>query len=67
MADGIPSGPLLTRLAKGSSPTIYLMENNQRRPILNATVFRNRGYSWAEITPFSDSFILDYPLGALIK
>jgi thermitase len=67
MADGIPSGPLLTQLAKGSSPTIYLMENNQRRPILNASVFQKMGFSWSDVTPLLDSFILDYPLGATVK
>jgi len=48
--------------AKGSYG-VYLIHNNQKRPIKSATIFLGRGYKWGNVVDVEQSVLNAYPLG----
>ena len=66
MSPPIPAYPDGTLLKSAARPEVYLVELGQKRWIVDATVFQNRGYSYAQIQTI-DQFALDaIPTGAPI-
>ena len=65
--DALPTGPFLERLAKGSSPQVYLMDQGRKNPIPNPDVFVNWGFRWQDIVTLSDAFINSRPTGPTLK
>ncbi len=53
-------------LVKGDGPAVYYIENRTKRPIISDVVFLALGWDWDKITWLSDSFLNDYPTGAVI-
>jgi hypothetical protein len=65
--DALPTGPFLNRLAKGSSPQVYLMDRGRKNPIPNPDIFVNWGFRWQDIVTLSDAFINSRPTGPTLK
>jgi len=42
---------------------VYLIHNNQKRPIKSATIFLGRGYKWGDVVDVEQSVLNTYPLG----
>lgn len=59
-------GPLIKRAVKGSSPTIYYLENGQRRHIPDPDTLFSLGYTFDTISTLSDQAINNLPLGAAL-
>ena len=57
----IPSAPILTRLAKGSSPAVYLIDQGKKYLIPNPFTFNHWGFYWSDIRTLSDSFLSSIP------
>jgi len=57
----IPSAPTLTRLAKGSSPAVYLIDQGKKYLIPNPFTFNHWGFYWSDIRTLSDSFLSSIP------
>ena len=58
---GILANGTLAR-AKGTAG-VYLIHNNQKRPIKSATVFLGRGYKWKDVVDVDENTLNVYPLG----
>ena len=56
-----PSAPPLTRLVKGSSPAVYLIDQGKKYLIPNPSTFNHWGFHWSEIRTLSDSFLSSIP------
>jgi hypothetical protein len=67
--DSVPldSAVSLKRLAKGSGPTIYLMDQGQKKPIPNPDIFLNWGFRWEDIVIVSDAYLNSRPTGPMLK
>jgi len=48
--------------AKGTHG-VYLIHNNQKRPIKSAKIFLGRGYKWGNVVDIEQSVLDTYPLG----
>lgn len=55
-----PSGSLLK---SSDNPAVYLIENEQKRPIASEEAFLSYGYKWPEIKTVSSSTLNQYPAG----
>lgn len=51
-------------LKEVGNPSVYLIEDGQKRPILNEEIFLKNGFSWADIVESED--LSDYPLGDVL-
>jgi len=49
--------------AKGTDG-VYLIHNNQKRPIKSATIFLGRGYKWGDVVDVEQSVLDVYPRGS---
>ena len=56
-----PSAPPLTRLVKGSSKAVYLIDQGKKYLIPNPSTFNHWGFHWSEIRTLSDSFLSSIP------
>jgi len=66
LINSLSLGSIVTNLAKGSSPTVYLIENGKKNPFPDAQTFEAWGYSWGNIRTYSDDLINSLPSGAVI-
>ncbi|MWC28648.1 glycosyltransferase family 4 protein [Paenibacillus sp. MMS18-CY102] len=53
----------LPHLMKGSSPTVYLFENGQRRPFTTDTALLEAGYTFEQVKQVDDATLHALPLG----
>jgi hypothetical protein len=53
-------------LLKGSSDTVYLVDNGILRPFTSASSFLSRGYKFPDVIRVEDEELREYKLGALI-
>jgi hypothetical protein len=66
LVDNIPSGPALTSgavLAKGSSPAIYLVTNNQKLWIPDPATFEKFSFNGSKVNTVADVIINFVPTG----
>jgi len=64
---GQPVGLRSGSLVKGTSPTVYLIdEKGKRYTFPNADVYLNRGYSWEQILTVPDMELKLYPDGGVL-
>lgn len=58
-------------LLKGSSPEVYVLENNQRRWISSLDAFQWYGYHWQQVHEVEDAFLQQFeegrPIHLLLK
>ncbi len=59
-----PSGPTITRALKGTTSTVYLIENGKKRPIPNWDTFISLGFTVNDRLEMPDAFINSIPLGS---
>ena len=59
-----PSGPTITRALKGTTSTIYFIENGKKRPIPNWDTFISLGFTVNDRLEMPDAFINSIPLGS---
>ena len=52
-----------TLARKKGSPGVYLIYNNQKRPIKSAEIFSGRGYKWGDVIDVEQSVLDIYSLG----
>lgn len=62
----LKQGKSLTRFLRGSSPTVYYIEDGKRRPFSTEESFYNKGGSWDKVIDVSDIFLEEIPRGALL-
>lgn len=66
----ILEGPVMTypagTLAKGPGPTVYLIENSEKREFLSGQSFVQLGYQWGKIMTLTDDELSRYPIGAFV-
>ncbi len=56
------------KLIKGiGDKTVYLLENNTKRPIISTQSFLDRGYNWSDIVEVNQTHLLNYPTGANLQ
>lgn len=60
-------GPVLTQLAKGSGPAVYLIKNGKKQPFSSASAFTRGGYQWGDITQVSDRILDTLSTGSAIR
>ncbi len=67
--NAIPNGPALT-FREGSlvanSSTVFVIENEQKRPVASPQVFLSNGYSWGNVWSVADSQLAGISTGALL-
>ena len=54
-------------LAAASSPSVYVIEDGKKRPIVSGEVFEGLGYKWTNVIRVSDKIIRMYPDGEPLK
>ncbi len=59
LTEGIVSYPNET-IIKGNSPTVYEIENGQKKPITSLTLFNTKNYSWNNVLQSSDEELTNY-------
>jgi len=64
LINSISTGSNVTDLAKGSSATVYLMDQGKKRAFSDADTFNAWGYSWNDIRTYSDTLINSIPSGS---
>lgn len=66
-----PDGPVMSFpdgvLVKGAGPTVYLMENQQKRAFTSAQSFWTRGYDFGQIRQVEDSDLARLSDGASLE
>jgi hypothetical protein len=60
---GIPQGPRLTRLLKGSDEPVYWMDGGVRHHIPDMETFRQLGYREEDVSLVPDRLLIAWPLG----
>jgi hypothetical protein len=58
----IPNGTLFSN--KGS---VFLVSRGKRRPVINATIFNQKGFPWEAVKAFDDQTTARFPLGEKIR
>ncbi len=58
-----PDGTLI----RGSNIAVYLLEQGERRPILNERVFLAQGFKWNRVVSILDQELAGYPAGQILS
>lgn len=62
----VPTGSSMTRFIRGSGPTVFYIENGQRRPIASEASFFANGGQWQNVRNVSDTYMQTIPRGSIL-
>lgn len=63
----LKQGKPLTRFLKGSSQTVYYIENGYRRPISSPSALYTAGGTWSDVVNVTDTFLSEIPVGTTLN
>lgn len=59
-----PRGARMPMLVRGSGPTVYLLENGEKRPFESPEAMRQRGFRLEDVATVSDAALTRFPSGS---
>jgi len=67
LLNSLPSGKPLKRIAKGSGPEVYLIDQGLKKYVISPDIFENWGFRWEDLVVVTNNFLNHRSSGNTLK